>query len=268
LNGAFPSSSSTAVNCHHLPNWPGLEVAQDGFWLPLDQKIPSVRGQVVLAPIQRFDMMGGTSYLKYHADDQTFRLYMGAALHSNIVDPYVSSGSLRHQPKLFVGPADGDHHQIPADGRHPLIEHSAAGIAVVHGLHHTFDTVIPADYTFLFESTAELCTPDERANKKIELGKLDMMAITMGTATSAEKLHAVHVMTTAIGCAAEYLRSDIDKSHAYGPFEAFVFLHGVSEFGFSTMEQGWNTISTDIFCPDSGCISTTSTTTEAESGWW
>jgi len=269
LGGALPTPSSTALDCYHFTAVPGIQLTPQGVWMPLGRKIPSMQGQINLAPLERFNMMHGNSFIRYDADAQAFGIYMGVAMHSNVVDPYISSGALRHQPKLFVGPADGAARSIPPEGRPRPARIAGRKAAAIWSMHESFSR-IPADYKFLWGPWQEECPPAELQLAKDEIQNLDLAKLVRGEATTAEKLHAITVLTTGVGCSTEYMRADIPNSHSYGPMGAASYLHAVMEFGFAVMERGWNTISEELFCPASGCATTTptTTTTTTEDPWW
>jgi len=241
--GEVPEVAGTALSCYHLHQSPHLTLVPDhGFWWPLGKKLASVRGQTLFSPLALQSNMVGTSVAYYNADDDSIDIYQGAASQSLVIDPTVPSGAgPNNDANLWVGHADGGDRPIPADGRQPLDTQHPGLSAMVYQMYQGWNAA-PADFHYLSMQPDEPCPQAEMEAIRAELQNADFKTMMSAESSDATKANAVRIMTTMIDCSVDFLSTDEEDAHAYGPIEALVFVHGVYEFKFGVLMRGWNEI--------------------------
>jgi len=242
--GEVPEPVSTALSCYHLHRSPLIVQESTGFWWPLGKKLATVRGQTVFEPLQSQSNMVGTSVAYYNANDDCIDVYQGVASQSLVIDPSVPSGALQtpSSANLWVGNTDAGDRPIVPDGRPELPAHPAALSAMVWSLYQTWMSA-PADYHYLSTDPAETCSQAELHAIKTELRAANFMMMLRGpNANAATKNEVVRIITAMIGCSVDYLKTDAEDSHDYGPIEALVFIHGTVEFKAGVLMRGWNSL--------------------------
>jgi len=216
-------------NCYHF----AAQITGNGMVVPLGKGLVSYRGQVTFAPYAKFSIVVATTTMKRNLLENTLEVYVEASSVFFVAD--LNSHDNPPASVYFQG-----HPHTAKDNREQKSKPSLTAFTL-----HTLYQNIPPDYMMFWEP--DTCPPRKEASVKAALGAANYALMVHEPPSAIQALRSMQLSVEAMACGHPYMQSSIPRSHSYGMFEAFVWVHMLLEMspdivGDVATWKGWNNV--------------------------